>query len=274
MVKIRLLLSGDHVYETVCADDAPLIGSLSRAMAGGNDPVELDILEDGALRGVCIPAARIVSVETEPPLRFASRQPPGQILPAAYIRIPGFLTPEENRAVMDYAIRKEPDFQTSGVDGDVKDHRQSRVLMALGDIDVAFEARVRELLPDVASHFGLALPDGYTFEMQMTAHANGGYFKIHNDNGSPRTASRFLTYVYYFCREPQAFSGGAMRMYDRSYVQEGNWVPIASYSEFAPANNMIIFFPSGQYHEVLPTFGADTFADGRFTLNGWIRPKN
>jgi Rps23 Pro-64 3,4-dihydroxylase Tpa1-like proline 4-hydroxylase len=32
-------------------------------------------------------------------------------------------------------------------------------------------------------------------ESQMTSHNDGNYYKIHNDNGSPDTATRELTYV-------------------------------------------------------------------------------
>ena len=118
----------------------------------------------------------------------------------------------------------------------------------------------------------MPLPEGYGFEMQMTAHGDTGYFKIHNDNATPRTASRFLTYVYYFGREPRPFSGGELRLYDNSQVDPSSWVPIASYAEIAPQNNMLLFFPSRCFHEVMPTLTrVNEFANGRFTINGWIR---
>ena len=49
-------------------------------------------------------------------------------------------------------------------------------------------------------------------------------------------------------------------------------VPVATFAEIKPQNNMLLFFPSRHYHEVLPTLcRTDHFADGRFTINGWVR---
>jgi hypothetical protein len=61
---------------------------------------------------------------------------------------------------------------------------------------------------------------GPKLETQLTSHNDGGYYRIHNDNGSPSTATRVLTYVYYFHRQPVAFKGGQLRLYD-SRIQFG-----------------------------------------------------
>ena len=50
--------------------------------------------------------------------------------------------------------------------------------------------------------------------MQLTAHNDGCYYKIHNDAGSEKTANREISYVYYFYQEPKAFSGGELKIYD------------------------------------------------------------
>ena len=63
--------------------------------------------------------------------------------------------------------------------------------MNLSDLDVDFEGRLREVLPDAARYFGMHLPDNYQIEMQMTVHGDSNYFKIHNDNATPRTANAF-----------------------------------------------------------------------------------
>ena len=80
-----------------------------------------------------------------------------------------------------------------------------------------------------------------------------------------------LTYVYYFHREPVAFRGGQLRLYD-SQVESARWRPAETFSELQPENNMLVLFPSRVMHEVLPTYcSSREFADGRFTLNGWVR---
>ena len=272
MISIRILLRGGQSYETSCASGAPLLEQLRAVLAGGG-VADIEIEVDGARRGVAIPASQIVAVETVPPVALRA-QPAARITPAPYIRIPDFLSTEENAAVLDFALRRESEFVASSVEGGRKGYRHSQVLMKFEGLDIAFESKVRELLPDAASYFGLGLPQDYTFEMQMTAHGDGGFYKIHNDNGTPRTASRMLTYVYYFCRSPQPFSGGQLRLYDDSRVDPSNWLPVASFAEIAPQNNMLLFFPSRCFHEVMPALRrGDEFGNGRFTVNGWIRHK-
>jgi Rps23 Pro-64 3,4-dihydroxylase Tpa1-like proline 4-hydroxylase len=275
MVRVRILLQGGYVYETLCAADSSVLRELlSAALTGGGAPglAQLQVEQDGTVRGLAFPYSQIVAVETEPPFVFQHYSETRAIRPAPYIRIPGFLSTEENRAVMNYAIRKQPAFQASTVEGGKQGYRHSQVLFKLDDLGTDFEARVRELLPEVCRHIGLALPADFIFEMQMTTHGEGGHFKIHNDNSSPGTASRFLTYVYYFHGEPAGFSGGSLRLYDDSTVEASHWVPVATFAEIKPENNMLLFFPSRHFHEVLPTLSrTGDFADGRFTINGWIR---
>jgi SM-20-related protein len=44
-----------------------------------------------------------------------------------------------------------------------------------------------------------------------------------------------------------------------------------TYTDVEPHNNSILFFPSYVLHEVLPIrCPSGAFADGRFTLNGWV----
>jgi Rps23 Pro-64 3,4-dihydroxylase Tpa1-like proline 4-hydroxylase len=220
---------------------------------------------------VAISVSQIVAVETVPPV-VLKRAPVPSITPVPYIRVPDFLSKQENAAVMAFALRKQPEFTASKLETGELNSRHSKVLMKFNDLEVDFEGRLRELLPDVASYFGMQLPAGYDLEMEMTAHGDTGYLKIHTDSGTPRSASRFLTYVYYFSREPQPFSGGQLRLYDDSQVDPSSWVPVASYAEIAPQNNMLLFFPSRCFHEVMPTLTrVDEFANGRFTINGWIR---
>jgi SM-20-related protein len=273
MISVRILLHGGRFYETACAEDAPMLDSLAEALSGAAGACSFAqlTLDDGTTkRGVAIPASAILAVETNPPalLRWRTKS---VIERASYIRIPNFLTEQENRTVLDYALRKEPDYQTSKVDTDAPGHRRSHVLMRLDDLDIDFRARILEIVPDALNYFGLPAPSGPKLEMQLTTHNEGGYYRIHNDNGTPNTAARVLTYVYYLHRQPVAFQGGQIRLYD-SRVEFGRSKPAESFAEINPENNMLLLFPSRVMHEVLPTYcSSGAFADGRFTLNGWLR---
>jgi SM-20-related protein len=273
MISVRILLHGGQVYETTCAEDAPMLDSLAEALSGTSGAcgsAQLTLEDGTSRRGVAIPASAILAVETNPPVLLRWR-PKSGIERAPYIRIPNFLTEQENHAVLDYAIRKEPDYQTSKVETDVSGHRRSQVLMRLDDLNVDFSGRILEIVPDALNYFGLPLVKEPKLEIQLTTHNEGGYYRIHNDSGTPNTAARVLTYVYYFHRQPVAFQGGQIRLYD-SRVEFGRSRPAESFAEISPQNNMLLLFPSRLMHEVLPTYcSSRAFGDGRFTLNGWVR---
>jgi Rps23 Pro-64 3,4-dihydroxylase Tpa1-like proline 4-hydroxylase len=273
MISVRILLHGGQVYETACAEDAPMLDGLADALSGATGAasfVQL-VLEDGNVRrGVAIPASAILAVETNPPATLRWQAKSG-LETAPYIRIPNFLTESENRAVLDYAIRKEPDYQGSSVETTVADHRRSRVLMRLEDLDIDFSARILDIIPDALSYFKLPVVVEPKLEIQLTTHNEGEYYRIHNDNGTPNTAARVLTYVYYLHTQPVAFQGGQIRLYD-SRVEFGRSRPAETFAQINPENNMLLLFPSRVMHEVLPTYcSSRAFADGRFTLNGWLR---
>jgi Rps23 Pro-64 3,4-dihydroxylase Tpa1-like proline 4-hydroxylase len=276
MTTLRILLAGGHVYETTCADDAPVIGQLSEAFAarGGSAAagyVQLEIDVNGKRRGLAIPLSSIVAVETEPPLSFVAPSATITVERAPYIRIPGFLSETDNRAVFDHAVRREARFEATRVETGATGYRNSRHLPSLDDLEIEFEAPLREIVPGVLQHFGMEQPGAITLEKQLTTHNDGQYYRPHNDNGSPGTATRVLTFVYYFHHEPARFSGGNLRLYD-SRVEAGMWVAAGTFVELKPENNMLVLFPSRLLHEVLPIEClSHAFADGRFTINGWVR---
>ena len=103
-----------------------------------------------------------------------------------------------------------------------------------------------------------------SFEIQLTSHNDGEYYKWHTDNGTLDTATRVITFVYYFYGQPKKFSGGELIIYQ----------PDEEPAVIDPANDSVVFFRSHTRHEVKAvTCPSQQFEDGRFTLNGWIRRK-
>ena len=212
-----------------------------------------------------------MAIETTPAVAFDRLADAYPVERAPYVRIPDFLTADENRCLLDYAVRRQNDFVPSSLDVETPDYRKSLVLEKFDDLGIDLDQRIGEILPELFVHFGLAKPDEPSFETQFTTHNDGGYLRVHNDNGSAITSNRVLTYVYYFFREPAAFRGGQIRIYD-STIRNNFWVAADSFVDLDPANNMILFFPSRLVHEVLPiSCPTRRFADGRFTLNGWVK---
>jgi Rps23 Pro-64 3,4-dihydroxylase Tpa1-like proline 4-hydroxylase len=105
-------------------------------------------------------------------------------------------------------------------------------------------------------------------EMHVTASGDGDYFRRHRD--TDRTGTRVVSFVYYFYRAPRRFSGGELRLRSRRAAGarlEKACRPVT----LSPRLDSIIFFPSLTEHEVLRVrVPSRAFADGRFTITGWI----
>ena len=71
--------------------------------------------------------------------------------------------------------------------------------------------------------------------------------------------------VYYFHKEPKAFTGGQLRLYGLAGADSPD------YEEIEPRLDRAVFFPSWFPHEVLPVrCSSDAFADGRFAMSCWV----
>ncbi|HEY6770590.1 MAG TPA: 2OG-Fe(II) oxygenase [Candidatus Sulfotelmatobacter sp.] len=182
-----------------------------------------------------------------------------------------FLSPEELVELTSFALQHEADFDASQVvAGDSSEgiihegHRRSRVLMDLGEYRNLFVDRLQSALPLVLDRLGMEEFSIRHVEAQITASNAGDFFRCHSDNGDPKVASRRLTFVYFFHREPRPFSGGELRLYDEAGPGRG-------YHTIVPQQNQIVFFPCSLQHEITPVdCPSGLFADSRFTLNGWL----
>lgn len=203
-------------------------------------------------------------------------------LPARCVVLDEFLAPAELANLTRFVLEHEGDFSASevvsphaeeaGASGIINyDHRRSRVLMDLAQHQDVMLERIKSVLPLVLDQLGMeefAIAD---VEAQVTASNDGDFFHFHSDNGSERVASRYLTFVYFFHREPRQFEGGELRIHD-SRLQDGVYVSEGSYQAIVPQQNQIVFFPCELLHEITPVnCASQLFADSRFTLNGWLR---
>ncbi|HEY9805253.1 MAG TPA: 2OG-Fe(II) oxygenase [Candidatus Obscuribacterales bacterium] len=196
------------------------------------------------------------------------------IVPANYLRIKDFLPIEEHDQLFEYVLQQEPNFVAAGVQAADLTYRQARVLYSFPQFSEAMTSLVELLLPDVLSQLGLPLFPISKIEAQLTAYNDGNYYITHNDRDSPESASRQISYIYYFHRQPKPFSGGELRIYDCKY-EEKKYVVADSFQTIEPIDNSIVFFQSGYAHEILPVrCPSQAFADSRFTLNGWVRSES
>jgi Rps23 Pro-64 3,4-dihydroxylase Tpa1-like proline 4-hydroxylase len=199
-------------------------------------------------------------------------------LRAKCIVLDEFLAPQELDELTRFTLEHEADFTPSEVVSPSADvgivnyeHRRSRVLMDLAHHRDRMLARIKGVLPQVLDELGMEEFSIADVEFQITASNDGDFFHSHSDNGSERVASRHLTFVYFFHREPRQFDGGELRIHNAPW-EDGCYVSEGSYQTIVPQQNQIVFFPCEVLHEITPVnCTSQQFADSRFTLNGWLR---
>jgi Rps23 Pro-64 3,4-dihydroxylase Tpa1-like proline 4-hydroxylase len=223
------------------------------------------------------PSHRVVSTTVMPETSLAVEARPS-VLPARCVILDEFLAPQELTQLIDFTLERETDFQASEVvspevEGGVinYEHRRSRVLMDLGPQQELILERIKQVLPQVLDRLGLEKFSIERVEAQITASNDGDFFHFHSDSGSGPVSSRYLTFVYFFHREPAQFEGGELRIHD-AQLEDGIYASQGSFQTIVPRQNQIVFFPCELMHEITPVkCRSGLFADSRFTLNGWFR---
>ncbi|MEG4323490.1 MULTISPECIES: 2OG-Fe(II) oxygenase [unclassified Microcoleus] len=297
-VKVKILLTGGHQCTVVLKSDTPLLHSLVKALVDRTQQTVgfstlFQIPIDDGRSSLSFPAEHLVGLVTEPPIFLQQLQPQQPAIPleipleipaeipapapvnddliSRYAQIDNFLTAAEKNKLIKYVLAKESEFITTSTSTNAEDYRRSMVLHVFPEFSALMVNRIKAILPDVLRKLNIpSFPLG-DIEAQLTMHNDNNFYKLHNDSGSPDTASRFFTYVYYFNREPKAFSGGELQIYD-SKVENNFYVADETFRTVEPRNNSIVFFLSRYMHEVLPvSCPSKAFADSRFTINGWVR---
>ncbi|OCQ99211.1 proline hydroxylase [Oscillatoriales cyanobacterium USR001] len=294
-VKVKILLTGGHQCTVNLKTDAPLLHSLIKTLMAKTQQTPsfstlFQIPIDDGKSALCFPSEQLVGLVTEPaiylqqqtetkPIIEIPSPPPTAIstvndLTSRYAQIENFLTAEENKQLLQYVLDKEAEFVPTSTSTNAEDYRRSMVLHSFPEFSELILNRIKAILPDVLRKLNIPpFPIG-DIESQLTMHNHANFYKMHNDNGSPDTSSRFFTYVYYFNHTPKGFTGGELRLYD-SKVENNYYVAADTFRTIEPRNNSIVFFLSRYMHEVLEvSCPSKAFVDSRFTINGWVRQAN
>lgn len=193
-------------------------------------------------------------------------------LPAPHLKLHNFLPADAHAALFQWTLANEARFVASGVGAEGKvDNavRRSQTLLDLGPSHAVFEAAVRDGYNDWvrglrASNFEVA-----QVELQLAAHNDGAHFQRHVDtqvHAPTGTTVRALSAVYYFFREPKAFTGGALRLYPF-----GSGLNEQACEAVEPEQNTLVVFPAWAMHEVATVHcPSGQFADSRFAVNCWL----
>lgn len=248
------------------------VTDLTERIAELNQPTLLDsstiqqiaALSEHLINLVAKPSACVQQIEEVKPQTT-------DIVSSHYVQIDNFLSMEEGSRLLDYVIQQESAFAPTNTSTGDSDYRRSIILHSFPEFSELIVNRIQSIIPGVLSKLELSPFFISQIETQLTAHNDGNYYKVHNDNGSLEAASRELSYVYYFHRQPKPFSGGELLIYD-SKIENNFYVAAESFKTVEPRNNSIVFFLSRYMHEILPvSCPSQAFADSRFTINGWVR---
>ena len=162
-----------------------------------------------------------------------------------------------------------PSKMTYGTGGRVKpERRRSEVLYDLPGLGDELRERFSAIVPAMTAALGTPLFVPSKLEIELVAHNDGAFFARHIDTtvSQNRPGSRAISAVYYFHRQPRAFSGGVLRLYALS----GSGAP-GSTVDVPPDNDTVVCFPSWYPHEVLKvSCPSGAFADSRFAINCWM----
>jgi len=195
--------------------------------------------------------------------------------PSPHLVLRGFLPVEEHRAILDWALANQASFTPSRVGhGKLRaDFRSSATAKATDyPWKAAFRQRVLRAVPDLARGLGVAAFEVEQIQLSLIAYNDGDFYREHvdtepaRDRGDvERVGDRVLSAVYYFHREPKAYSGGALRLH--AFNPASN-----CFEDVAPEQNSLIAFASFARHEVRPVIcPSHRFEDSRFAINCWVR---
>jgi Rps23 Pro-64 3,4-dihydroxylase Tpa1-like proline 4-hydroxylase len=179
------------------------------------------------------------------------------------------IDPAIRRSLFAYLVGHENDFQAATIETEgqpVVDEaiRRAKATNRLGPFQGLFHDRVLSALSVAAETHGLPSIPVSTIEVQATASSHGDFFAVHSDCDGSKT--RAWTFVYFASPEPLRFSGGELRIYEPSGDSDRSPLP----RTVRPSEDTLVLFPSPYLHQVLPLRARSrSFADSRFTVNGW-----
>jgi hypothetical protein len=172
---------------------------------------------------------------------------------------------DTNASILELAVGLQPHFEHSRV-------APRRIEPRTRASTVVYDDRLTEVAPLVRANVEARLGDALAeleidefeptgFEIQLTSHNDGEFFRRHTDSCTYATAGRTVAFVYYLHREPKAFSGGEVVFFG----------PDGQTELVDPPNDSMLIFDPRTPHEVRPVrCPARRFGNGRFTVNGWV----
>src|ERR1700730_10920447 len=249
-VSVTMLLNGGHTRTLYLRRKDPLLSSLlssigEKSYGGGRPARPFNIHLDQGRSSIIFSSTDLVGLITDPPV-VNDNGPRHPVLPVApgpadhaagekspYLLLENFVDPAVHAELLKFVVAHEMDFTAPSVSAKDAEDRRSQVLHEFPHFSGLFRDRVRSLQPQLAVAFGMGEFPVDDIECQLTAHNDGDYFKLHNDNSTPDTVERATTYVYFSQNEQKSFTGGEFRLYN-SRIANGRYECGEQAAEIAP----------------------------------------
>lgn len=201
-------------------------------------------------------------------------QPKSNNIPVPFIRRFDLFTEAELAIAWQVLNEHANHFKTSSVGiGEIRETTRRSMLIGgkkFESLRQLFLERIEPTLSQAFDWFGIVPPIKKNYTVQMTTHSDGDFYRTHKDTGPNHP--RVLSYIYYFHKQPKAFTGGELQLFD---TDTKNDCASTTFTTIEPAHNSLIVFPSEYYHQVctvnLPS--ANRLL-ARHTLNGWLVKNN
>lgn len=201
----------------------------------------------------------------------------------AHRRFPsGARAPPGPRLVLANAAEFTPAAVTAGEVGSAYEvSPEDRIALTskkLGPLEPMLTSHLLGALDRIVAGIGTRLTP-QSLDLELSAYGDGAFFAPHTDvstgiNREPLSGEpgqdRVLSAVYYFHRQPKAFSDGALRLFRFGAGPAGAGLEAANHIDLEPIDNSLVAFPSTVIHEVRPVqVPTGNFEDYRFALNCW-----
>lgn len=193
--------------------------------------------------------------------------------PAPFFVVENFLPNDVHDLVLEGLIGLESEFWSNRTVG-----RDALALVnpkPVGPVIAEMERRFDEILAALSAQ-GAPVNDVHGCHMESPAVSAAGHANFHaphidNDplSGVDAVFTRRISLVWHAFRQPQAFAGGGLRLWDYSKVasEHGPWTPASTWTDHPCNDNTLVAFSSYSLHEVLPVqMFEGLFADRRFAV--------
>ncbi len=196
------------------------------------------------------PKRRGAPVVREPATRKRRVAPPQDFDPLPFVQVTDFLTPDEQRLLLERALAAREDFLP--VDGtayavarafetSLAERIARRLRLLLGNVLPEFDVKNRSVAPEA---------------LRLSAHRHGDVL-AGSDAREAAKGPDEITCIYFFHKEPRPHSGGEVRL------RKGEFLHVVE-----PRNNAVMIHPTSALEEVLelrvPT---GEFEDSRFQVS-------